>query len=257
MKTNYHTHTLLCNHAVGSVEDYIKEAINNKFDIIGISDHARIPSYIMSENDYTSEHLDTYMTELEFNNIYLKDIRMCQKKYTNIKIYVSLEIDYNNLLHSHYEYLLGILDYLVLGIHHFFADGKKYNSYYDLNEDNVILYAKTIENALSTGYFKYLAHPDLFLYSINNPSKNCEIASKMIIESCIKNGCYLEINCNGYPHYPTYFFYNIASKYKGTKFILGYDAHNPKLLKGEHIKPITDLITKLGLKLEEKLDFLD
>ena len=45
MKVNYHTHTYRCKHAGGTEEDYIKAAIENDFDIIGISDHAPFPDY--------------------------------------------------------------------------------------------------------------------------------------------------------------------------------------------------------------------
>ena len=38
MKTNYHTHNYRCNHADGTIEDYIKVAIEEGYDEIGISD---------------------------------------------------------------------------------------------------------------------------------------------------------------------------------------------------------------------------
>ena len=39
IRENYHTHTYLCRHAVGKIEDYIKEAIRHNFHSLGISDH--------------------------------------------------------------------------------------------------------------------------------------------------------------------------------------------------------------------------
>ena len=43
MRSNYHTHTYRCNHATGTIEDYVKEAIKANIDEIGISDHLPHP----------------------------------------------------------------------------------------------------------------------------------------------------------------------------------------------------------------------
>ena len=45
MLTNYHTHTFRCQHANGTVEDYVREAIAKGFDILGMSDHVPYPHY--------------------------------------------------------------------------------------------------------------------------------------------------------------------------------------------------------------------
>ena len=37
--SNFHAHNYLCGHAVGTVCDYVKEAVENGFETIGISDH--------------------------------------------------------------------------------------------------------------------------------------------------------------------------------------------------------------------------
>ena len=38
-QTNFHTHTWRCNHANGSDEEYVLEAIENDFEILGFADH--------------------------------------------------------------------------------------------------------------------------------------------------------------------------------------------------------------------------
>ena len=40
MKYNYHTHTALCHHAVGTNEEYVLAAIKAGFDEIGFADHS-------------------------------------------------------------------------------------------------------------------------------------------------------------------------------------------------------------------------
>ena len=48
LKANYHTHTYLCGHAVGDVEDYVNEAIRLGYTELGMSDHAHTPEYFMT-----------------------------------------------------------------------------------------------------------------------------------------------------------------------------------------------------------------
>ncbi|MDE5602362.1 MAG: PHP domain-containing protein, partial [Helicobacter sp.] len=39
MKVDLHNHTSFCNHATGSMEEYIQKAIEEKIDIFGFSCH--------------------------------------------------------------------------------------------------------------------------------------------------------------------------------------------------------------------------
>ncbi|MEI3505641.1 MAG: PHP domain-containing protein [Bacilli bacterium] len=39
IESNYHTHTFLCKHAIGDVEDYVKRAIQLGYHTIAITDH--------------------------------------------------------------------------------------------------------------------------------------------------------------------------------------------------------------------------
>ena len=70
MLTNYHTHCELCRHAEGTVEDYVKQAITEGFDVLGMSDHLPYPDY-------------DFGYRMEFAEIwdYITDVRDAQKKY--------------------------------------------------------------------------------------------------------------------------------------------------------------------------------
>ena len=66
MKSNYHTHNYRCNHAVGNVEEYVKEAISEGFDEIGISDHLPHPGKnIDNGNRMRYEELKEYFDEID------------------------------------------------------------------------------------------------------------------------------------------------------------------------------------------------
>ena len=70
VRENYHTHTYLCRHAVGKIEDYVKEAIKHNFHSLGISDHGPL------ENSGFKR-----MTIEEFYSSYLADFKKCYDKY--------------------------------------------------------------------------------------------------------------------------------------------------------------------------------
>lgn len=59
MKTNYHTHTTRCMHAVGDDEDYVRSAIKGGFQELGFSDHGPwklhtdfVRTYVCSRRTY-------------------------------------------------------------------------------------------------------------------------------------------------------------------------------------------------------------
>lgn len=45
MKTNYHTHTYRCKHAMGNDERIVLNAIKADLDILGFSDHTPWPHF--------------------------------------------------------------------------------------------------------------------------------------------------------------------------------------------------------------------
>ena len=51
MKTNYHTHLMLCGHATGMSEDYIKVAIEEGYDVLGIQEEVSEGKCIASGKD--------------------------------------------------------------------------------------------------------------------------------------------------------------------------------------------------------------
>ena len=87
LKANYHTHTYLCGHAVGKVEDYVNEAVRLGFKEIGISDHAHTPESFMSAFDYDRNALRQMMTTDDFTIVY-KPAVLKEKERKDIKVYL-------------------------------------------------------------------------------------------------------------------------------------------------------------------------
>ena len=83
IKGNYHTHTVLCGHARGEAEDYIKEAILAGLDELGFSEHCSMPEKSFYRCSF--EDIKKYFNEIDF----------LKEKYKNkIKIFKGLEVDY-------------------------------------------------------------------------------------------------------------------------------------------------------------------
>ena len=132
-------------------------------------------------------------------------------------------------------------------------------------------YAEACVEGMKSGLFKILVHPDLFMFdyiNVNGERKFDEYAvkaSEIIIEAALKYDIYLELNVNGlansrkYEHsdwlYPYYEFWNIASKYKNLKIIIGIDAHNPTSLISQDIDDVKEFANNLGLNVLDSVEF--
>ncbi len=259
---NYHSHCYLCGHATGTVSDYCDEAYRLGFKEWGVSDHGALaPQWKarMSMDDFILK----YLPEIEFN----------QKKYEGkMKIYKAIEIEYYKEYDLWYrEYLDRYhLDYLILGQHALYKDGEWISPYKGFTLDEVIEYKNEIISGMATGYFKILAHPDLFMLSFARANqtwvKELDDISKEIIEAAIEYNVYLEVNINGARRpktkndlgeetyvYPFLNFWRIASTYKDAKFILGSDSHKVEYLTDGKDQEVIEFCNKVGIKLEERI----
>ncbi len=267
LKANYHTHTKLCNHAVGMPDDYIKKAIELGFDELGMSDHAPVPREFMSEEEYIYNWIQRNMTLDEYYSQYLPALDDAISKYGDkIKIYRGLESEF---IEGHEEYYAGLkanLDYLNLGVHYFESNGKQLNSYADVNYKTIYDYARCAIKGMETGLFSCLVHPDLFFFEYKNEEgkqvfdKHCIEVSKMILSKAEELGIYVEINANGlsnsrkYGHndiwlYPYKDFWMLAKEYKNLKIVIGCDAHDPNNLYNEDVKAVIKFAEDLGLNV--------
>ena len=257
MKTNYHSHHHLCGHAIGNIEDYVLEAIENKFDEIGISDHGPILAEAFPR-----------MTYEEFEKIYLVELDEAIKKHSHlIKIYKGLEIEFVKGDEEHYKKLLEKVDYLILGCHYYegFKNLHGYSSYAVKTSEQLESYTKLIEEALDTKLFKILAHPDLFMHGYRQFDSFAEECTKRIVDAVIRNDVLIEFNAggirtnryfdeNGNPDYavPNHQFWSIVSG-SNAKVILGSDCHKPEELNDKSFKFAEELMKSYNLNIVKKL----
>src|SRR5690625_1840185 len=89
MKFDLHTHHDRCGHAVGKIEDYIKAAMQQGLEAIGISDHS--PFFAMEEDQ---PFPGLAMAKSEFP-IYVTEVLELKKKYNDqIDVLLGVESDF-------------------------------------------------------------------------------------------------------------------------------------------------------------------
>ena len=261
MKTNYHSHTTRCKHAVGEDEAYVLSAIKAGYDEIGFADHSPWPF----EDSFISgiRMLDS---DLE---AYVYSVRQLREKYKNqISIRIGLECEYFE------EYLPWLdeiveryqLDYLIFGNHFPFPKEETDSTYFGTGvktKKELALYLEKAIKGMESGRFVYMAHPDLFTRCYPVFDNYCASVSRQICEKAKALGIPLEYNVSGYKYnedfgvngYPNQNFWTIAAKV-GCDVIIGLDAHNNLVYENEKLRERAEKeIKDLGLRLIDSLSF--
>ena len=237
---NYHTHCDKCKHAGGKEEDYVRKAIENGFDILGMSDHIPYP-----DGDFGCR------MEYSQLNPYLDELTRLKEIYSDkIQLLRGFESEFLPQYSSYYESLLKDerCDYLILGQHFFSLDNGDIKYVYDCDDTKwYIEYAKKAVEAMRTGYIKMLCHPDLIGVGNFKISKDHLTAFDIIVEGAVKYDFILEYNANGLRReikdfggekrkdYPITQLWEMIEN-SGAKVICGADSHSPDALYDDIMK---------------------
>ena len=247
--SNYHTHHRLCRHAKGTTIDYVQKAIELGFKTLGMSDH--VPSDLLPDT-MRMTHSDV--------DAYIQDVRAVQEAHQDtLAVYLGMECEFLDPDPAYYERFLTHVDYLILG-QHYVKEARGFQSAFALSTDAHILeYGRTVENAIKSGYFSLVAHPDLYMCGIDTFNEAAKETALRIIKSAVENDIPLEFNANGirrgikktsqgmrYP-YPRMEFWQIAKSYP-VNVILSSDAHHPNKLYDDAMKEAEQLIEQFELK---------
>ena len=224
MIANYHTHTVRCHHAKGTEREYIEQALARGVQILGFSDHTPqvFDDGYVSSIRMLPEQLEDYVITL----------RSLREEYAGrIQIKIGLEVEYYPKIFDRLMNLIRPwdLDYLILG-QHFSENEPEGRACPQPTESEADLerYVKQVIQAMETGVFSCVAHPDILNYTGEMRAyrkwyeKLCVRALELHIP--------LEMNMLGYitgRHYPNKAFFRIMQEV-GNDVILGCDAHNPE-----------------------------
>lgn len=252
LKFDYHTHHSRCGHATGSIEDYIKAAIDRDFDIIGISDHS---PHFYSEQDQLKPGIT--MKKSEFPG-YVDEVLQLKDKYKDkIDVLLGVESDYfpNRMDFYKREYKKYPLDYII-GSVHFLGESSIFDKkvWGSLTKDEKIArqntYYQLIQQSLQSGLFHILGHIDCMKTAYRPftdlPQDVVDETLRLIGETEVA----IEVNTSGAHKgcgwYPTHDILERALYY-GVDITFGSDAHVPERV-GDEFADVQATLRDIGYK---------
>jgi histidinol-phosphatase (PHP family) len=230
---NLHTHTYRCKHASGNVADYCRAARTHGLTTLGFSDHTPLP-----DNRWSRIRMD--FSEL---HAYNRDVELARGRFPGLTVLKGMECEYAPEYVAYYRDILqGELgfDYLIGAVHSFPYHGEWMNVYGG-TQDAVTLraYADCVIEAIGSGLFAFIAHPDLFGNAYLCWDADAVACARDILQAAAALHVPLEINGYGFrkpaidtpqgrrPKYPWLPFWQLAGEYK-VPVIVNSDAHRPQ-----------------------------
>lgn len=223
MLINYHTHTARCGHADGADREYVETAIARGLRILGFSDHVPMP--------FSDGHESRHRVPMHLLEDYVTSILALRNEYRQqIEIRLGLEAEYYPDL---FEAMLDMLrpypvDYLLLAQHYNDSGERIYNTRPQSDETALIRYTDRILEAMQTGRFTYVAHPDLINFTGDPHVYRREMTR--LCKAAKERSIPLEINLLGlreHRNYPSAQFWEIAGDLR-CPAVIGCDAHSPE-----------------------------
>jgi len=222
MDYNYHTHTHWCDHATGTPEEYIQTAIRGGIKHFGFSDHA---PWIFPDG-YES-HFRVPMVQA---GQYIAELQQLREKFKDeIELHIGFEMEYYP---AYFDAMLQNVkqigaEYLILGQH--FLDNEHPNGHGSQRETQdagfLAEYVATVVEAMNSGVFTYVAHPDIFKFT-----GDMDVYLREMEKICIASAALqvpLEINFLGIRqgrNYPNDAFWALAGQAQ-CPVTFGFDAH--------------------------------
>ena len=194
MRVDLHNHTTLCNHANGTVEQYVQRARELGIDHYGFSDHAPMnfdPKYRM---------------DILQKALYEKWVLDAKEKYKNqIKILLAYEVDYlegyilDEIINSKVDYLIGSVHFLKNKNDMWGFDNPEFIGVYESKDIDTIWleYFDAIKSMAKTQLFDIVGHFDLIKVFRFLPKKDIRILANDALKQIKKSGMVLEINPAG------------------------------------------------------------
>jgi histidinol-phosphatase (PHP family) len=190
MRIDLHNHTVLCKHATGTIDQYIKRAIELGIDIYGFSEHA--PMNFDQGYRLGFDEIDSYRSSILSAKERYKD---------DIDILLAYEVDYlegymdERILNADVDYLIGSVHF----INKWGFDNPEFiGEYKKQNIDDVWRdYFDAIEAMAKTGYFDIVGHLDLIKVFGFMPKKDIKTIAKKALIAIKKSNMTIEINTAG------------------------------------------------------------
>ena len=230
MIVDYHTHTELCKHALGSVEEYVQRALDLGFDEVGCSDHAPLPG------NYDERHR---MTLEEYYSQYAPRVSDLIEKYRKrIRIKRGIECDFLDWAAEWNSKFIAenAFDFVIGSVHFVGPRGEEkplFGCEYDQSEIEALYegYFLEIGKSAQARLFDIVAHCDIVKKFGAFSSKRVEELMWEALSQIKKADLCIEINTSGLrkPERETYPGEKVLTLARDLKIplTLGSDAHEP------------------------------
>jgi histidinol-phosphatase (PHP family) len=189
-RIDLHNHTTRCNHAEGTVDEYIQRAIELGIDIYGFSEHGPM--------DFDPD----YRLAFEEMNDYRDDILKAKETYKNdINILLGYEVDWlpghmdDRVVHADVDYLIGSVHF----IDKWSFDNPEFLAGWKNKDIDEIwkAYFEATEAMANSGKFDIVGHLDLIKVFKYMPKQDTRILAKKALQAIKKSNMVLELNAAG------------------------------------------------------------
>lgn len=195
MRVDLHNHTVFCNHANGSMQEYVEQAIQEGIDVFGFSEHAPM--------NFDKK----YRLQLEDKALYEKKVLELKAAYKNqIDIRLGYEVDYlkgyilDEVIHSKVDYLIGSVHFLQENKSDLWGfDNPEFIGRYREKDIDTIWqdYFNAIESMAKSQQFDIVGHIDLIKVFNFLPKKDIKEIAKNAMLAIKESEMVIEINAAG------------------------------------------------------------
>ncbi len=191
MLVDLHNHTPLCNHAKGTIPEYVEAAIASGTRYFGFSDHAPMDFDL------------AYRMKFEQMQGYEREVLQAKEAYHDkIDILLGYEVDF---LAGHMDrrVLDADVDYLIGSVHFLkewgFDNPEFIDEYKNRDIDSIYReYFASIEALAKSGHFDIIGHLDLIKVFDFRPKTDVQILAKDAIKAIKKADMVVEMSVAGY-----------------------------------------------------------
>jgi len=229
---DYHSHTPLCRHAEGWPVDTAPAALERGLDEFGVSEHNPLPAHM--------EPFDDWRMKLADLPRYLEAVEEARAAFPQLPIRLGLEIDFIPGHEAWIEELSGMAPWdFLIGSVHYIAPGWDVDNpaFIDRFQSRPVeeiwtMYFSALERAVRTGFFDWIAHPDLPKKFGYRPDGDLHRFYDPVIAALADTGTAFEINTAGLRKpvrecYPDALFLRLARE-AGVGLFINSDAHAPR-----------------------------
>lgn len=190
MRTDLHNHTIRCNHATGSIDEYIQKAIEIGIDIYGFSEHAPM--------NFDKK----YRLKVDEMDIYEKEILEAKEKYKNeIEILLAYEVDFlsnymdKRVFERKVDYFIGSIHF----INEWGFDNPEFIGKWEKGSIDEIWksYFNAVKEMAKSGKFDIVGHFDLIKLFKFIPKTPIEKLANEALKAIKKSNMVIEINSAG------------------------------------------------------------